>query len=56
MTCVIPASTEPCTFCSSLLLLKGHKFHNGNTVPTSNVCTAGTLLLLTVWNYATCQN
>jgi len=47
---VIPASTEPCTFLSSLLLLKGHTFHNCNGVPTSNVCTAGTLLLLTGWN------
>jgi hypothetical protein len=47
---VIPASTEPCTFFSSLLLLTGHPFHNCNAVPTSNVCTAGTLLLLTGWN------
>jgi len=47
---VIPASTEPCTVFSSLLLLKAHTFYNCNAVPTSNVCTAGTLLLLTGWN------
>lgn len=50
MICAITANTEPCTFFSTLLLLKGHTFHNCNTVPTSNVCTAGTLLLLIGWN------
>ena len=50
MICVIPASTEPCTIFSILVLLKGHTFHNCSAVPTSNVCTAGTSLLLTGWN------
>jgi len=50
MICVITASTDPCTFFSSLLLLKGHTFHNCYAVPTSNACTAGILLLLTGLN------